>query len=223
MKRENIPGWPNYYISKSGRLFSNKSGEWKEKKYLLTANGRPQYRLYRTKNKIFNHKHHQWYQCNTESRWFKVSRLVAMVYIPNPNNYPIVMHLDDNPLNNNVSNLQWGTQKMNIQDAINKGRFHQCKRYGKDNPMYGKPGPMLGRKGKLHPAYGNKNMLGKQLSEETKTKISNSLKQLNRTKITHGMRKNIFLLRDAGLSQSNIASIVNLHQTAVSKVLNGKL
>jgi hypothetical protein len=27
------------------------------------------------------------------------------------------MHLDDNPLNNNLTNLKWGTQKMNIQSA----------------------------------------------------------------------------------------------------------
>lgn len=222
MKRENIPGWPNYYISKRGRLFSNKSGKWEEKKCII-ANGRPQYRLYRSKGNLLNNKHHEWYNCNTESRWFKVSRLVAMVYIPNPNNYPIVMHLDDNPLNNRISNLKWGTQKMNIRDALIKGRFHQCKRYGKNNPMYGKPGPMLGRKGKLHPAYGNKNMLGKHLSEETRCKISSSLKKLNKTKITNDMRKDIFLLREAGLSQSKIASIVNLHQTAISKVLRKKL
>lgn len=45
------------------------------------------------------------------------------------------MHLDDNPLNNKVDNLIWGTQKMNITDAINKGRL---KLKGKYNPMYGK-------------------------------------------------------------------------------------
>lgn len=37
------------------------------------------------------------------------------------------------------------------------------------------------------------------------------------------MRKDIFLLREAGLSQSKIASIVNLHQTAINKVLRKKL
>lgn len=44
------------------------------------------------------------------------------------------MHLDDNPLNNKVSNLKWGTQKDNVRDAISKGRL---KVSGKDNPMYG--------------------------------------------------------------------------------------
>lgn len=130
MKRENIPGWPNYYISKRGRLFSNKSGKWEEKKCII-ANGRPQYRLYRSKDKPLNNKHHEWYNCNTESRWFKVSRLVAMVYIQNPNNYPIVMHLDDDKTNNKVENLQWGTYIMNTRDAISKGRL---KLKGENNP-----------------------------------------------------------------------------------------
>ena len=43
-------------------------------------------------------------------------RLLAMAYIPNPNNLPIVRHLDGNPLNNNLNNLVWGTQKENMQD-----------------------------------------------------------------------------------------------------------
>lgn len=51
-----------------------------------------------------------------------VSRLVAIHFIPNPNNYPIVMHKDDNPKNNHYTNLMWGTQQMNIDDMIKKGR-----------------------------------------------------------------------------------------------------
>ena len=31
-------------------------------------------------------------------------RLVAITFIPNPNNYPIINHKDKNPLNNNVKN-----------------------------------------------------------------------------------------------------------------------
>jgi len=51
-----------------------------------------------------------------------ISRLVANAFIENPNNYRIVMHLDDNIKNNNYTNLIWGTLKMNTQDMIQKGR-----------------------------------------------------------------------------------------------------
>ena len=36
-----------------------------------------------------------------------VHRLVAMAFIENPNDYPIVNHKDENPLNNQVDNLEW--------------------------------------------------------------------------------------------------------------------
>lgn len=41
-------------------------------------------------------------------RHFRVHRLVAMTYLENPNDYPIVLHLDNNKLNNHYTNLKWG-------------------------------------------------------------------------------------------------------------------
>lgn len=52
-----------------------------------------------------------------------VSRLVAKAFIPNPDNLPIVRHLDDNPSNNHASNLAWGTQVDNMQDCVRHGRL----------------------------------------------------------------------------------------------------
>lgn len=51
-----------------------------------------------------------------------IHRLVAECFITNPNNYPIIMHLDDDPKNNHVDNLKWGTNKMNTDDMVSKMR-----------------------------------------------------------------------------------------------------
>lgn len=45
----------------------------------------------------------------------RVHKAVAETFIPNPNNYPIVNHLDENKLNSNISNLEWTTHKGNTQ------------------------------------------------------------------------------------------------------------
>lgn len=41
----------------------------------------------------------------------KVYRLVAIAFIPNPYSKKEVNHIDGNPLNNNVSNLEWATHQ----------------------------------------------------------------------------------------------------------------
>lgn len=160
----NIPisGLEDYHITKRGNLYSKKKGSWVRLKGEL-ADGRRQYRLYN----------------NGISRWYKASILVALVYVnnPNPNEYNVICHIDNDPTNNYYKNLYWGTQFMNIQQAVKENRFYQCKRYGKDNPAYGKPGPMRGKKGTDHPSYGKPSkMKGKHIREETKSKISNSIR-----------------------------------------------
>lgn len=46
-----------------------------------------------------------------------VHRLVAEAFLPNPDNLPIVHHIDGNRLNNCVSNLQWVTAEQNRQEC----------------------------------------------------------------------------------------------------------
>ena len=42
-----------------------------------------------------------------------VHRIVAEAFVPNPNNYTCIDHIDDNPQNNNADNLQWCSYKIN--------------------------------------------------------------------------------------------------------------
>lgn len=54
-----------------------------------------------------------------EQKQRRVHILVAEAYLPNPNNYPIVMHKDNNKQNCNIENLEWGTIQKNTQNAFN--------------------------------------------------------------------------------------------------------
>lgn len=47
----------------------------------------------------------------------KIHRLVAEAYLPNPNNYDTVDHIDGDKTNNCVNNLQW----MDAKDNTRKG------------------------------------------------------------------------------------------------------
>jgi hypothetical protein len=47
-----------------------------------------------------------------------VHRMVAEAFIPNPNNYPNIDHIDCDGTNNRVTNLRWCTQSMNNHNVI---------------------------------------------------------------------------------------------------------
>lgn len=51
---------------------------------------------------------------------FRIHRLVAESFIPNPNNHEIVHHIDHNPQNNTVENLEW------TSTTDHKSLHHKC-------------------------------------------------------------------------------------------------
>ena len=46
---------------------------------------------------------------------YKVHRLVAEAFIPNPDKYPMINHRDENTLNNMADNLEWCTNRYNVK------------------------------------------------------------------------------------------------------------
>lgn len=63
---------------------------------------------------------------------YSVSRLVALAWVPNPDNKPCVCHKDNNPLNNHYKNLYWGTHQENMAQMIVDGR----KQKGEECPRW---------------------------------------------------------------------------------------
>jgi len=49
---------------------------------------------------------------------YLVHRIIALTFIPNPNNLPQINHIDGNKLNNNVANLEWVTNQENRDHAV---------------------------------------------------------------------------------------------------------
>lgn len=66
-------------------------------------------------------------------KFFSIHRLVAQVFLPNPDNLPEVNHKDENKANNWVTNLEWCTNLYNIRYGTGiKRRSKTVYQYSKD-------------------------------------------------------------------------------------------
>ena len=77
----------------------------------------------------------------TKRKNFKIHRLVANAFIPNPEGLPQVNHKDENPENNVWTNLEWCDQKYNNsygthneRSAISRGKAVRCIETGEEHP-----------------------------------------------------------------------------------------
>ena len=65
---------------------------------------------------------------------FLVHRLVAMVFISNPENKPCIDHIDTNKRNNKVENLRWVTHEENMNNSLSKK--HVSENHGQAKGIY---------------------------------------------------------------------------------------
>jgi hypothetical protein len=100
-----VVGAPEYWISTKARVWSNVDNRFIGG--YTNKNGYTDFSLRVNGQRARKYLHH----------------MLGEAFIPNPNNYPMIRHLDDNPLNNDLDNLAWGTQLHNMSDCIDNGHF----------------------------------------------------------------------------------------------------
>jgi hypothetical protein len=102
-----------------------------EGKYAITSCGKVW--SYKTKKFLSTHKNSKGYKrvylCKGNGgKLLAIHRLVAMSYIPNPDNLPQINHKDENKENNAVNNLEWCTNKYNSNYGTRNERMAKAKR-----------------------------------------------------------------------------------------------
>lgn len=60
---------------------------------------------------------------NGKGKHFKVHRLVATAFLPNPEGFPEINHLDEVKTNNCISNLEWCSTKYNSNYGTRNGKI----------------------------------------------------------------------------------------------------
>lgn len=90
IKWKQIEGLNNYMISTNGQIMNVNSGQIL-KQHILAG----------------------YYVISLRKNKYKIHRLVAITFIKNPNKFPVVDHIDNDKLNNDVKNLRWVTLSTN--------------------------------------------------------------------------------------------------------------
>ena len=102
---KDIPGYEGLYAAtRDGRIWSHR------RKKFMKASGEP------------NNYKVIWLSKDKKSSCPYVHRLIALTYIPNPDNLPCVNHKDEHKDNNHVDNLEWCTQEYNVRYSGTAGR-----------------------------------------------------------------------------------------------------
>jgi hypothetical protein len=113
-----INNYSNYLIYDNGDVYNSMTG--KMLKGSIGENGYKYYRLSKDGNKKMLYAH----------------RLVAEHFIDNPQNLPVVNHIDGNKLNNNIDNLEWASYSKNTQEWHNNStvKREKTQKYTEDLP-----------------------------------------------------------------------------------------
>lgn len=127
-----VPGWEGFYsVSDQGRVRS-------EPRRIVRSDGVQQFHAGRVLADKANGSGRSVVQLSRHGvmKPMLVHRLVALAFLPNPDGFRVVRHLDDNPRDNRLVNLAWGTHADNQRDRVRNGTYRNG-REGRTACSYG--------------------------------------------------------------------------------------
>lgn len=140
-------------------------------------------------------------QLTIHGKIWRVHRLIASMFLSNPNNFEEVLHINDVKDDNRISNLKWGNAKENVKDRIKNGTH-----------VFGSKSP------------------NSKLTEKSALEVYKSNLSLSETAKKHGISKKLVLLikqkqiwkhihGDVFLNQGNNIALAFGEQTGHSHTL----